>query len=419
MKEKKVIVIGAGIIGLCSAYYLHKEGHDVTIIDAGDGTDNCSFGNAGYFCPSHIIPLASPGIISQGLKWMLNSQSPFYIKPRLNKDLISWALQFNRSATKTAVAQAAPLLHELSMTSKSLVEDILFRENINAGYKKSGLLMLCKTPKELNHEIETAKLARSLGQDAQAISITEAEKLNPGLNLDIEGAVYFKNDACFTPQLFMKSFNKKLQSKGVKIILNKKVSHFGLHGETINYVSVDQEQFEADEFVVAAGSWTQELLKQLKLNIPMQGGKGYSFMISNAPVQPQTPAILTEGRVAMTPMVDGLRFAGTMEINGLNHDIKSDRILGIKKTIMDFFPQFNEINFSEIKPWAGLRPCSPDGLPYVGKTNKYNNLTVAAGHAMLGITLGPITGKLVSEIISQKSPSIGIAKLAVDRYNRN
>jgi D-amino-acid dehydrogenase len=140
MSGKKVVVIGAGMIGLCCAYYLNKKGFQVTVLDNGDGSDNCSYGNAGYFCPSHIIPLASPGIISQGLKWMLDSQSPFFIKPRLNKDLLSWVLQFKKAATKKRVAKAAPLLHELCMKSKSLIEEILDRENIESAYKKSGLL---------------------------------------------------------------------------------------------------------------------------------------------------------------------------------------------------------------------------------------------------------------------------------------
>ena len=417
MSNKKVVVVGAGMIGLCSAYYLNKKGFQVTVLDNGDGTDNCSYGNAGYFCPSHVIPLASPGIISQGLKWMLDSQGPFYIKPRLNKDLLSWILQFKKAATKKRVAKAAPLLHELCMKSKSLIEAILDQENIESAYKKSGLLMLCKTERELQHEIAAAQLASSFGQQASEISVAEAEKLNPGLEMNIAGAVYFRNDACFTPHLFMNSLKQVLLTKGVTIRFNQQVESFNVNDKKITQVNLKNSQVEGDEFVIATGSWTSSLVKGLKLKVPMQGGKGYSFDIANPPIIPKTPAILTEGKVAMTPMANVTRFAGTMEINGLNRDINSNRVEGIKNSIMEFFPQFEAHHFSNIKPWVGLRPCSPDGLPYVGKSNKFKNLTLATGHAMLGITMGPVTGQLVSNIISGDKISRDISLLDVDRYS--
>ncbi len=416
MKEKKIVIVGAGIVGLCSAYALNQKGYEVTVLDAGDGSYSCSLGNAGYISPSHIIPLAAPGIVSQGLKWMLNNQSPFYIKPRLDAGLIRWGWLFNQAATNNRVKKAAPLLHELCMRSQQLTEQILEKEGIDAGYRKSGLLMLCKTSKTLAHEIHAAEMATAMGQQAGPISKERAEQLNPGLQTDIAGAVYFENDSCFTPHIFMDAFRKLLIQKGVTVLNNHAVDSIYAHKGEIAYVQTGDTVIKGDEFVIAAGSWTANLVKPLGVKIPLQAGKGYSFMLKNPPAPAKTPAILTEGRVAMTPMLHGLRFAGTMEINGMNLDIKPNRINGIIHSIRQFFPQFKQDDFEGIEPWAGLRPCSPDGLPYVGRSQMYPNLIVAAGHAMLGVTLGAVTGELVTDTITGSRPFTDTSLLRVDRY---
>ena len=192
METKKVIVIGAGIVGLSTAYFLRKQGIEVTVIDNTDGNSNCSTGNAGYVSPSHLIPLASPGIISQGLKWMLNSESPFYIKPRLNRDLIKWGLLFKKSATPSKVDAAAKVLYDLTVQSQTLYEKIMADESIEAGYKKPGLLMICKTESTLQHEIELVHMAKSFGLDAEVLSRKETEEMEPNVQYNMAGSVYFR-----------------------------------------------------------------------------------------------------------------------------------------------------------------------------------------------------------------------------------
>ena len=415
--SKKVVVIGAGIIGLSSAYYLNKKGFEVTVIDDTDGTSNCSMGNAGYVCPSHVIPLSSPGVISQSLKWMFDAKSPLYVKPRINKELIRWGVKFGRSATKSHVDRAAPLLNLLCQGSQKLFENIMTTEDLDPCYRKSGLLMLCQSKDELKHEIEAAKLAKSLGQRAEEISVDEAKGLNPGLDLNISGAVYFKDDSCFAPELFMKQFQMVLAARDVKFCYNEKVESLVKLGDQVNCVVTDKGIHSMDELVVATGSFTPNLLKKMGIKLLMQSGKGYSFDLKNLPIQSKTPAILTDGRVAMSPASNGIKFAGTMEINGQNLSVNEKRIQGIKKTICSFFPQIKESHFDNIQPWAGLRPCSPDGLPYVGKSKQCSNMTIAAGHAMLGMTLGPITGQMVSEIVAKKEVPWDISLLDVDRFS--
>ncbi|SMD34430.1 D-amino-acid dehydrogenase [Reichenbachiella faecimaris] len=413
----KIAIVGSGMIGLCSAYYLNKQGYEVTVIDEGDGSNNCSFGNAGFFSPSHMVPLASPGIVAQGLKWMTNPESPFYIKPSLDVNLAKWSWQFFRASTKKRVNQAVPILNQMLMESRTLIEEILANTKIDAGFDNKGLLMYCKSQHVLDEEAEIAELARQYGQAVDILSSSQAEKLNPGFEIDTVGAVHFKNDAWFTPNSFMSGFQQYLKTQGVAFQFNTKVLDAEKNHGHIKTLLTEKGKIEADQFVIATGSWTAKFLKQLGIKILLQGGKGYSFEVKDTPVLPKTASILTEARVAVTPMQHGLRFAGTMEVNGLDLSINPRRVLGIQKSIPDYFPQFNQDSFADVKPWAGLRPCSPDGMPYIGKTKKFDNLIVATGHAMLGISLGPVTGQLVCEIAQENTPHLDDTLLAVERYS--
>lgn len=415
--DKKVVIVGAGIVGLSTAYYLNKAGVDVTIIDSTDGKDNCSYGNAGYISPSHIIPLASPGIISQGLKWMLNKNSPFYIKPKLSRDLLKWGWLFKKAATDKRVKAAVPVLYDLTTQSQFLYEQILQEESIIAGYHKPGLLMVCQTKEALKHEVELVELANQYGLEASQLSREETEKIDPNVQYDMAGSVYFGCDGWMTPNVFMEQFKSLLIKKGVTIDFNTELQAIKTSGSKISEFITDKKNYQADEFVVAAGSWSPLLMKSLKIDLPLQPGKGYSFTIENPPIMPKLPSILVEGRIATTPMLHGLRVAGTMEISGINHEINQPRVQGIVNSVKEAMPEFRDYDFDNIKPWAGLRPCTPDGLPYIGRTSAIDNLLVGTGHAMLGWTLGPITGKLLTQDIIGQTPDIKSELLNTERYN--
>jgi D-amino-acid dehydrogenase len=274
MSSKKIIIVGGGIVGFSTAYYLNKAGHDVTIVDQTDGQNNCSFGNAGYVSPSHMVPLASPGIISQGLKWMLNSKSPFYIKPRLDLDLIKWGLLFKKASTSKRVKQATPVLHQLTVRSQALYEEILQQESIQAGYQKEGLLMVCQTEEALKHEIEVVEIAESLGLEASALSREETQKLDPNVEYNMAGAVYFGCDGWMTPDVFMQQFQKVLQKKGVNLLYKTQVNDLLVENGIVVGIKTQEEILKADEYIIAAGTWSSQLMKKLGIFMPLQGGKG-------------------------------------------------------------------------------------------------------------------------------------------------
>ncbi|MBT8264575.1 MAG: FAD-dependent oxidoreductase, partial [Muriicola sp.] len=320
--SKNIVVIGGGIVGLSCAYYLLKDGHTVTVIDKSDMTAGASYVNAGYLTPSHIIPLASPGMMAKGIKYMFSSSSPFYMKPRFDMDFIKWAWNFNRSATKANVDKAIPLIKDINLLSKELFEDLHDSGDIGEfQLEKKGLLMLYKTKKAADYEKEVARRASDEGLDVKELSRKALDELQPHLSRDILGAVHYECDAHTTPGEIMTQLQEYLQSKGVQFRKRETVQTFRTKGSKIAAVITNKGQYQPDEVVFASGSWTQQLGKALNLNVSIQPGKGYRINVHRS-MGIVLPAVLMEAKVAVTPMQGFTRFAGTMELSGINHTIR-------------------------------------------------------------------------------------------------
>jgi D-amino-acid dehydrogenase len=416
--SKRVLVIGGGVIGLCSAYYLARRGHQITLIERSpEKRDGCSFGNAGMVVPSHFIPLAAPGMVALGLKWMWNPESPFYIKPRLSRDLLSWGWKFFRAANVAHVKQSAPLLRDLNLASRACFEELAALPGNDFGLVKKGLLMLCKTERTLEEEGKIAEWARQLGVPAEILDPKAAAALEPNVRMDIAGAVYFPMDCHLVPDRFMAGLQRQLNELKVEFAWETAVTGWRASNDRIEAVCTTTGDFIANEYVLCGGAWSSGIARDLRLKLPMQAGKGYSLTLPHPRRLPQTCAILSEARIAVTPMGQTLRFGGTMEIAGLNEAVNPARVRGIINAVPQYYPDFTPKDFAGIEPWRGLRPCSPDGLPYVGRTRRYANLSIATGHAMMGLSLGPITGKLVAEIVSEEKPGFDLQLLNPDRYD--
>ena len=412
--SKEVVIIGGGIIGLCSAYYLQKEGCAVTIIDQSDMTKGASFVNAGYITPSHIIPLAAPGMITKGLKWMFDTASPFYVKPRLDKDFLQWAWAFKKSATALKVEKAIPIIKEINILGRTLYEEIKQSGDFNFHYERKGLLMLYKTDKAGEEEWEVGQRAIKEGLNVNHITAEEVKKMEPNAAIDCKGAVYFDSDAHMTPKEFMTEMVSYLKEKGVTFYTHEKVQDLAISKDAIKEVMTTKRKLKADEVLIAAGSWSPLLTRKLGVKIPIQAGKGYRINTERE-TGITIPALLVEAKVAVTPMNGFTRFAGTMELAGINDTINPKRVKAISKAVSNYYQGLSLTKEEEATADFGLRPCSPDGLPYIGRTHKYKNLIIASGHAMMGWSLGPPTGKLVSEIISDKKLSLDIKPFHPDR----
>lgn len=412
--SKRIAVIGGGIIGLCSAYYLQKEGHEIIIVDKSNLDSGASYVNAGFLSPSHVIPLSAPGVMKAGLKWMFNSSSPLFIKPRLDLDFLKWTWDFNRSCNITHVNKSIPVIKDISLLSQDLYSDIKRNENFRFHYDKKGLLMLCQTTKMLEEEIEVAHIAKNAGLEVEELDLVGLKKIEPNVKLNVKGATYYKCDTHSTPTEFMDEMKAYLISVGVKFLKNEEVLDLNVSNGEIVSIQTNNKGIKADEFVLAAGSWSSLLSKKLGLNILLQAGKGYRINTKKE-TKISTPAILAEAKVAVTPMNGYTRFAGTMEIAGINHKITKVRVEAIAKAAKKYYPEI-ELSKAEKEGVAcGLRPLSFDGLPYIGKSKKCKNLTIATGHAMMGWTMATATGKLVSEIISEEKTSLDLKPFHPDR----
>lgn len=414
---KPTLIIGGGIVGLFSAYFLQKEGIEVTVLDKTDLLDNCSTGNAGMIVPSHIIPLAAPGMITKGISWMFSSKSPFYIHPRLDFKLAQWCLLFFKAANQTQVNKAIPYLKNLSLLSKALYQE--FRQEhpeSSIALVEKGLMMAYQTESMEKEEVEFAHLARKYGLEAEILSPEDIRKVEPNLELKARGAVLFPGDAHLDPGALYSFLKKYLEEKGVKFLTKTQVLGFEKSGNKVEAVITDQGKIEIEKVLLCGGSWSGELAKMLGFSLPMMGGKGYSFIQKNNPEIKQA-TILTEQKVAVSPYGETIRFGGTMEIAGTNQSINMNRVKGIFESINRYYPAFESKFPEENQIWKGLRPCSPDGLPYIGFAPGYSNVLVGSGHSMMGISLAPATGKILAELHQQKDTSMEIQGFEVGRYS--
>lgn len=414
---KRVLIIGNGIVGLSSALAAAERGFDVTVLDRiSQGGDNCSVGNAGMVVPSHFVPLAAPGVISQGLRWMRDPESPFYVKPQVNWDLMQWGLRFYLATHPHQVAASSQLLRDMNLASRELY--VQWQDHgIDSNLVKRGLLMLCKTQHALDEESELAIKARGLGIPASVLSPEETASLDPNSTLSIVGSVYYPKDCHLDPSKLLQSLRSRIETLGGRFIYGEHAQSWVFESGRIRALKTVSREIEADEFVLCAGVWSDALSRSLKLKIPMQPGKGYSLTLPDPVELPSVCSIFVEAKVAVTPMGNTLRFGGTMQLGELNQSIDPRRVAGIVKSIPTYMPRFKPQHFEGIQPWCGLRPVSPDGLPYIGRTNAYANLTVATGHAMMGISLGPITGQLVGQLLQGEKPTIDLRHLSPDRFS--
>ncbi|MBX2874771.1 MAG: FAD-dependent oxidoreductase [Saprospiraceae bacterium] len=413
----KVHVIGGGVIGLCSAYYLQKAGHEVTILDKGDFGAGCSFGNAGMIVPSHFVPLASPGVISKGLRWMFSASSPFYIRPRLDLQLAQWLWHFYRACTPEKVRAAMPIIRDLNQGSRLLYQDLSSELAVPFDLENKGLIMLFRSAKGEKEEISGAEMANDLGVQAEVLSTNDLASLEGGTRLQARGGVLYPGDSHLSPHLFMKAIVDYLKVAGVKFLPNTILAGWDTQKSKVTHIRTQSgNRLPVDQVVLAAGSWSQKILRPLKINMPIQDGKGYSVTLTAPNERPTIPSILSEDKVAITPMGKDLRFGGTLELGGMNGSVNPKRVQGIMSSLPRYYPNINLPKQQDVDIWVGFRPCSPDGLPYIGRSSQVPNLVLAGGHAMMGMSLGPITGKLIAEVVDKQQPSVDLSLLQPERY---
>lgn len=409
-----VLIIGGGVIGISAAYYLARGGIAVTVIEKGDVGSGSSYGNAGLLCPCHSTPIAMPGVLTQGLKWLLDGESPFYIKPRLDRDLITWLWRFRSYCNQAAFESAVPILRDMQRASLALYRELIEQEALACHFEQNGGLALFRTTAGLAHGQEEAQHMRQFGLQMTVLDGAAARAMEPAIHSDVIGAVHYEEDAFLTPNLFVEGLAQAATAQGATILPRTEVLGFELGKGRISAVQTTRGEIRADQVILAAGVWSAPIAREVGLKIALQPAKGYSITVQRPEKSPRKYLYLGEARVAITPMGGWLRYAGTLELAGFDFSINQRRVQAILRAAGAYLMQGAGQEVVEI--WRGMRPCAPDGLPYIGRSRAVSNLLIGTGHSTLGMSMGPITGQLLGELVQGKRPSLPLEPFRIGRF---
>ena len=418
--RKKIVITGAGTIGLHCAYFLTREGHQVEIVEAREEQDEngCSYGNCGFVVPSHFVSLASPAMLHSGLKLLFDAKSPVYLPLKKNIQNIPWFLKFLMAANNKQVQKNAPVLYKLNEASKKLYSEINREHQPSSEFRENGLLMASVTEKGFEEETALTFLAEKLGILTRILAPSDMKMIEPDAEFNIKGAVLYKSDAIIQPEKHMLWLKNWLKGQGVVFHYGEPVEKIKTNSGKIAAFLTKYDSYQADEYVLAAGSMTSGLARLAGLSIPVIAGKGYTIDFPVSIRKLKTPVILTEARVAISPFKDMVRVGSGMEFSGTTGQIRHKRVQTMLDRTLQAIPMlFEQADSRQLPVWEGLRPLSPDGIPYIGRTARYQNLSIAAGHAMMGMSLAPVSGKIISDSISGKHQKYAFSEIHPDRYS--
>ena len=413
-KRIQDVVIGAGVVGVNCAYQLAAAGRDVLLIDKGEVCSGCSHGNMGWVTPCHSSPIPGPGLVTQTLKWMLRGDSPLYIKPTLRPSLWAWLWRFYRHCNETAALLGLQALAEMNRHVVPLTQELIDQLDLQCAFKKRGVLYVFRTEPGLAKGVRECELLREHGIPSEVLNADEVRRREPAIVHDIAGGINFPSEADLVPDLFVKSLADQLPNLGVQMRMNTMVDEFDRSGRRINAVITAEERIEADNIILAAGSWTLLFAKQLGLRLSIQPGKGYSITFPQQPGAPTVPMNLAEHKVAVTPWEQTVRFGGTMELAGLQLSINQRRVDAILRAAKQYFPDFQAQDVLEV--WTGMRPVTSDDLPIIGRSGRYDNLILATGHGMLGVTQSVVTARMVADTLTGREPLVRTKAFSPDRF---
>ncbi|TLS43250.1 FAD-dependent oxidoreductase [Streptomyces montanus] len=404
----RIIVVGAGAVGLASAYRLAKSGCEVVVLDARRAGSAATHGNAAKIALAESGPVPAPGVILQSLKWMLKPDSPLYVKPSLAPGFVKFMLSMARHCTARDFRRGLEVQLRLAEGTMDLLDDWT-RDGISFEMHKAGVLLAFETRDRYEEQCASLDVFERFGMVPEHLHGDAVQAREPALNSRIRHGLYFPDDRQVEPDSLTQGLLKRCQALGVEIHEHSPVHRFLRRGDAVTGVLTDRGEITGDTLLLAAGVWTGRMTRELGVPMPIRPGKGYSVDYSPAPLHLRTSLTLEDARVAVTPLGGFLRLAGTMEFGGLEENVNLPRVAAIKKAAADAFTDWDNPP-GEAAPWAGMRPMTPDGLPVIGRLHPLPNVYVASGHGMLGLTLAPATAEIITEAITrQRLPAVAEA----------
>lgn len=412
MTTKHTIVVGGGVVGVSTAYYLAKRGVRVTLVEQNEVASGCSHGNAGQITPGHL-PLPVPGTLLRNMLWLFKPSSPLFIAPRIDIELWKWLVRFQLACNHRHLRKATRVLCELGAASIEQYRQL--RDEIGFRFQDEGRLEVCSGKKSFENAVQEAELLRSFGFQHQQLLGSEVNSFEPAIRSDVYGAIYYPDSAACDPHRFVETLATHSINNGVSLKEKTEVLDLVLEADRCLGVRTAEGDILGDEVVLAQGSWAARLSGRLKQALPIQPGKGYHLDLSAPSLQPTRPLVLLEERIFVTPMTGCLRLAGTMEFSGFNLHPRQTRLDMLVSGTSRYLPRIEQ---AEIRSeWCHLRPMTSDGMPVLGPLRQIDHLWLATGHGMLGLTQGPISGKLLSEWICDGKPSIDLDEVSPNRFS--
>lgn len=416
-EDPDVLVIGGGIVGLFCAYHLRRAGLGVTVLERDSIGDklSCSYGNTGFVGTHGAQPLAEPGVPAQGLRYLLSPESPFYVKPRLDPELVSWFRHFWRACNERDAKASFTVLLEMKKRSLVMLQELCASSgDLGATFTERGMLVAYKSASSFEKAVASVPDAVAGGVPLRVLRPGELDELEPGVEFDISGALYNEEGAYLRVPRFIQEFARYLEGMGVEIHPYTEVLDFEVTGNAVSRVRTTRGDIRPGEVVIAAGAWSVECARKLDVGLRMQPAKGYSVTVKAGPGAPGRPVALAEGKVAIAPLGDRVRYGGTLELTGIDMRISQRRVDGILRTVRDYLPGLDKADDPEV--WCGFRPLTPDSRPLLGRVEHYANLSVACGHGHIGLGLAPAGGKLIAQAITGEQPDMDLTPFRIGRY---
>lgn len=412
MPRTDVVIVGGGVVGLSTGYYLARRGIRVTVVERDEFGRGCSYGNAGLIVPSYSMPVGTPQALLASLKWLFGGDGPFTLRVRPDPALAAWLLRFVLACRPAQVRGATDVLYRLGQASMRCYEEFA-SEWDSFHFARRGWLYVYTTEAGLTDAIDRARTLRRTGINAVVLDPVEVRELEPALVHDLAGGVYYPDDAHLDPYLFVRCLMRLAAERDVRLLSQTRVVGFECGDGQVKRVVTETESISADIVVVAAGAWSAPLVAPYLGRLPVQPAKGYSLTYTGLDGRLHQPLRLGESHVVATPMGDTLRMTTGLELVGFDSSVNARQVATIERAGSRYLPH---LCTAEPEVWYGYRPQTPDSLPLIGPTRRYPNLLLATGHGQLGVTLGPVTGKLIAEYVDGVDPSIDLTPLLPSRF---
>ncbi len=414
-RDADVLILGGGVIGLACALYLLRAGRGVMVIEQGTVGCAASHGNCGTITPSHAMPLAMPGVIAQALRWILKADAPLRIAPRFDFTLLEWLLQFAHRCNWADFKRITTIKSALLHLSRQALEGLIRSEHMDCEFETTGTLNVYRDARTFAHSYWVPQTLSECDMPVEILDGTACRKREPALNESIVGGYFNPQDARLRPDRYAAELARVIRENGGEIHESTRISGFRLDGGRIAGVVTDKGEFSGRDVVLALGSWSPLLARQLDLRIPIQPGKGYSITYTRPQECPRIPLTLKERAVCVTGWGSGYRLGSTMEFAGYDDSLNRKRLDALKRGAAEYLrePEGPQI----LEEWYGWRPMTYDDLPVLGPVTNLQNLMLATGHGMLGVTMSAATGLLVSEMICGRTPSLDVSAYSPARFN--